>query len=106
MELKATGDVKIIGPATEKIPGIDMKVTGGDVIEFGRTKAEIIEVGGHTKGHIAYYFEDDAKVFVGDSLFALVSWSAGYVATSTIYRKLRSHSLAVQTFVIHHKGLW
>ena len=72
MELKSLGGVKIVGPATENIPGIDEKVKGGDEIEFGSTKAKIIDVGGHTKGHIAYYFEDDAKVFVGDSLFALV----------------------------------
>jgi len=72
VELKSLGNVKIFGPATEKIPGIDEKLNGGDEIEFGSTKARIIDVGGHTKGHIAYYFQDDAKVFVGDSLFALV----------------------------------
>jgi Metallo-beta-lactamase superfamily len=69
-ELKTNG-VQVFGPATETIPGIDVKLNGGDEIEFGSTKAKIIDVGGHTKGHIAYNFPDDAKVFVGDSLFAL-----------------------------------
>jgi len=71
-DLKALGGVTIFGPASEKIPGIDVKLQGGDEFEFGSTKAKVIDVGGHTKGHIAYYFADDAKVFVGDSLFALV----------------------------------
>jgi glyoxylase-like metal-dependent hydrolase (beta-lactamase superfamily II) len=70
MELKTEG-VTIYGPASEKIPGMDVALTGGDEVEFGSTKAKIMDVGGHTKGHIAYYFPDDAKVFVGDSLFAL-----------------------------------
>jgi hydroxyacylglutathione hydrolase len=30
-----------------------------------------MDVGGHTLGHIAYYFPEDKTVFVGDSLFAL-----------------------------------
>ena len=70
MDLKTDG-VKIYGPASEKIPGMDFALKAGDDVEFGSTKAKIMDVGGHTKGHIAYYFSEDAKVFVGDSLFAL-----------------------------------
>jgi hydroxyacylglutathione hydrolase len=70
MELKTDG-VVISGPAAEKIPGIDVGLKGGDEVEFGSTKAQIMDVGGHTLGHIAYYFPGVQKVFVGDSLFAL-----------------------------------
>jgi hydroxyacylglutathione hydrolase len=70
LELK-TDSVKVYGPAAENIPGRDIGLKGGDEIEFGSSVAKIIDVGGHTKGHIAYYFPSDAKVFVGDSLFAL-----------------------------------
>ena len=70
MNLKNQG-VTIYGPASEKIPGMDVALKGGDEVEFGSTRAKIMDVGGHTRGHIAYYFQDDAKVFVGDSLFAL-----------------------------------
>ena len=70
LELK-TDDVKVYGPATERIPGRDVGLNGGDEIEFGSSVAKIIDVGGHTKGHIAYYFPAHAKIFVGDSLFAL-----------------------------------
>ena len=70
LDLKLDG-VKVYGPAAETIPGRDFGLKGGDEIEFGTSVAKIIDVGGHTKGHIAYYFPFDAKVFVGDSLFAL-----------------------------------
>lgn len=70
LALKTDG-VKIYGPVSEKIPGRDIGLKGGDEIEFGSSLAKIIDVGGHTKGHIAYYFPSEAKVFVGDSLFAL-----------------------------------
>ena len=70
LQLKTDG-VTVYGPATENIPGRDVSLKGGDEIEFGSTKAKIIDVGGHTKGHIAFYFPSDEKVFVGDSLFAL-----------------------------------
>jgi hydroxyacylglutathione hydrolase len=41
------------------------KVTGPS--EVGR----ILDVGGHTLGHVAYYVPGDAKAFVGDTLFTL-----------------------------------
>ncbi len=65
--------VTIIGPTNEqhKIPGIDRAVGGGDEIQFGNFRGKVIDVGGHTKGHIAYYFPDQSKAFVGDSLFSL-----------------------------------
>jgi len=71
-ELKK-GGVKVVGPVNEKakIPGIDDAVGAGDVVEFGSTKAHVMDVGGHTKGHIAFYFPEEKTVFVGDSLFAL-----------------------------------
>jgi Metallo-beta-lactamase superfamily len=70
LALKGDG-VTVYGPVSENIPGRDVSLKGGDEIEFGSSKAKIIDVGGHTKGHIAYYFPTDATVFVGDSLFAL-----------------------------------
>ena len=66
--------IKIHGPATESIPGCDVALSGGDQITaFGKdgTEIQIIDVGGHTNGHIAYYFPNDGVVFCGDALFAL-----------------------------------
>jgi hydroxyacylglutathione hydrolase len=72
MALKTDG-VTICGPAAEKskIPGIDVELKSGDEVVFGSTKALVMDVGGHTLGHIAYHFPAAEKVFVGDSLFAL-----------------------------------
>lgn len=66
-------DVTIYGPIREqaKIPGIDKPVGAGDTIEIGSFTAHVLDVGGHTKGHVAYYFPEQKTVFVGDSLFAL-----------------------------------
>lgn len=70
---RANGDVRIIGPVTERdsIPGIDVAVGGGDSFSFGSTTVSVLDVGGHTKGHVAFHFSDDDKIFVGDALFAL-----------------------------------
>ena len=69
---KETG-CRILGPAgeAEKIPGIDQDLSGGDEIGLGDMKVNIIDVPGHTLGHIAYYIPLEKTAFVGDALFAL-----------------------------------
>jgi hydroxyacylglutathione hydrolase len=70
-ELKTEG-VKVYGPANDgNIPGMDNPLTNSDILSFGNSKAIVIDVGGHTLGHIAYYFQQEKTAFVGDSLFAL-----------------------------------
>lgn len=68
----ATG-CKITAPVVEatKIAGVDRVVAGGDQIKLGAYVANVIDVGGHTLGHIAYYLPAANIAFVGDSLFAL-----------------------------------
>ena len=55
-ELKTKG-VQVVGPVQEKakIPGIDHAVGAGDTVAFGSTSCHVMDVGGHTKGHIAFY---------------------------------------------------
>jgi len=67
----------VYGPAGEDIPTIDRPVAGGDRFELAALKAsfEVIDVPGHTLGHIAYRCErlgDDPRplLFCGDTLFA------------------------------------
>jgi hydroxyacylglutathione hydrolase len=68
---KATGCV-IVGPAeVTRIAPLDREVRGGDTVELGETTFQVIETGGHTLGHIAYYDGADHVAFVGDTLFAL-----------------------------------
>lgn len=72
-ELKAQWGCQVVGAAidAERIPGIDMALADGDTLTLGSAQARIIEVPGHTSGHIAYYFAADEVAFVGDTLFAL-----------------------------------
>jgi len=73
MGIKTATKCHIVGPKGEadKIPGIDTAVDQGDTIKIGNLVGNVINVGGHTKGHIAYYFEKLGVAFVGDSLFAM-----------------------------------
>lgn len=68
----ATG-CTIIGPAgeAEKIPGIDRAVQAGDIVKLGDIEARVIDVPGHTLGHIAYHLPTESVAFVGDAVFAL-----------------------------------
>lgn len=59
----------IYGPAKEKIPGLDNKVQEGDVIRFGQSACRVIDIPGHTCGHVGYVFDEPGLVFVGDTLF-------------------------------------
>ncbi len=71
--LKARWGCTIIGAANDaqRIPGIDQRVADGDVVQVGNLQARVLEVPGHTSGHIAYYFAEQGAAFVGDTLFAL-----------------------------------
>lgn len=68
---KAT-DCTIVAPReVERISPVDCVVADGDRVALGGHDANIIDVGGHTKGHIAYHLPADGIAFVGDSVFAL-----------------------------------
>ncbi|QQN73874.1 hydroxyacylglutathione hydrolase [Croceicoccus sp. YJ47] len=71
--IKAATGCHIVAPAAEapKIAAIDRNVAGRDTVRIGAHKAHIIDVGGHTHGHIAYHLPDAEIAFVGDALFAL-----------------------------------
>jgi hydroxyacylglutathione hydrolase len=64
---------RAIGPAKEarKIGGLDLAIGEGDVVVTGALEAKVIEVPGHTSGHVAYWFEDEDILFAGDTLFAM-----------------------------------
>jgi len=73
LEIKAATGATVIGPAREqdKIPGIDVALGDGDRVRLGESEARVFDVGGHTIGHIAYWFEPDKLAFVGDTIFAM-----------------------------------
>ena len=73
LDLKAEFRVPIIGPGKDRarIPGIDTGVVEGETFSLGSHVAKIFEIPAHTRGHIAFWFEQDAAVFTGDTLFAM-----------------------------------
>lgn len=64
-------DVPVFGPLAERIPRRNHAVSGGDRIEVPGLDGtwEVIDVGGHTRGHIAYYRPN--ILLCGDALFVL-----------------------------------
>jgi hydroxyacylglutathione hydrolase len=71
-EIQAATGCVIVGPGeVTRIAPLDRKVGGGDTVELGETRFAVIETGGHTLGHIAYFDDADNVAFVGDTLFAL-----------------------------------
>lgn len=68
---EATGATIIGPPEVSKIAPLDRAVTDGDVVTLGATRLKVMDVGGHTSGHIAYHDQADAIAFVGDTLFAM-----------------------------------
>ena len=56
---------------TERIPGIDVAVADGDRVDFGAISFDVIEVPGHTRGHVAFWSDEGKALFCGDTLFAL-----------------------------------
>lgn len=71
-DIKVITGCTIIGPPeVTRIAPLDREVGGGDTVALGETIFQVIESGGHTLGHIAFFDPADRIAFVGDTLFAL-----------------------------------
>lgn len=62
--------VTVYGPASESIAQLDITLKENDKVSIPEVNCQfdVLDLPGHTKGHIAYY--DDNKVFCGDTLFS------------------------------------
>lgn len=69
--VEETGANVIAPQEVDKLSLIDRVVTHGDEVTLGAHTAQVIDVSGHTNGHIAFHLADDRIAFVGDSVFAL-----------------------------------
>lgn len=73
LELKAAFGCGIVGAAhdAERIPGIDVRVSEGETLRLGNLEAGVLDIPGHTRGHIAFVLSegDDTALFCGDTLF-------------------------------------
>src|ERR1700733_6954614 len=81
---------RVIGPAKEaaKIGALDLAVQEGDTVQVGSLVAMVIEVPGHTLGHVAYWFEEEGLLFAGDSLFPMGCGRAFETPPHVLYHSL------------------
>lgn len=70
--LVAATDAKVTGAAADahRLPPLDRAVAPGDSFPVCGEEARVIDVSGHTVGHVAYHLPGAALVFTGDSLMA------------------------------------
>ncbi|MEM1409594.1 MAG: hydroxyacylglutathione hydrolase [Pseudomonadota bacterium] len=63
----------VIAPEAEaeKIPFKDKTLRGGETVSVGGTTFQVLDVPGHTLGHIAYYSAEAQAAFVGDTVFSM-----------------------------------
>jgi len=71
LAIKAATGCTVSGPAAETIGGRDVALAEGDGLRIGDHRGRVIEIPGHTLGHVALHFDDERIAFVGDTLFAM-----------------------------------
>ena len=64
--------VPVWGPLAEDIPGVSQRVADGDevVLQAPELRLRVIEVPGHTLGHVAYHAQSERLLLCGDTLFS------------------------------------
>lgn len=72
-EILARFPARVIGAAADvpRLPALDVTVQDGDRVEIGSVEGRVIDVSGHTLGHIALHFPEAKAAFTADSLMAL-----------------------------------
>jgi hydroxyacylglutathione hydrolase len=71
--LRDTTGAMVFGPLTETMPEPIRRLVGGDKVEAIGLTFDVIDVPGHTSGHIAFYadsVEGAPLLFCGDTLFS------------------------------------
>jgi hydroxyacylglutathione hydrolase len=71
-ELAQRWGAPVLGHASDRdrLPGFTQGLEEGDTIRVGRHEARILHIPAHTRGHIAYVFDEAQALFCGDTLFA------------------------------------
>lgn len=72
-EVLAAHPAKVVGAAADahRLPPLDIAVADGDTVQVGDEIGHVLDVSGHTVGHIAFHFPECCGVFTADSLMAL-----------------------------------
>ena len=72
-DLVSTYGAKVVGGKADahRLPPLDDAVEEGDTVRVGEETGHVLDVSGHTVGHIAFHFPESAAAFTADSLMAL-----------------------------------
>lgn len=72
-EILAAHPARVVGARADaqRLPPLDLQVAEGDRVTVGSEAGTVIDVSGHTLGHIAFHFPASKAVFTADSLMAL-----------------------------------
>ncbi|NHF72669.1 hydroxyacylglutathione hydrolase [Paracoccus xiamenensis] len=72
-ELVAATGAKVTGARADahRLPPLDVAVAPGETTDAAGLSASVIDVSGHTVGHIAFHLPDARAAFTGDSLMAI-----------------------------------
>ena len=71
-EVVAATGAKVLGAKADahRLPHLDRALVEGDTVIVGAETGQVLDVSGHTVGHIAFYFADSGLAFTADSLMA------------------------------------
>jgi hydroxyacylglutathione hydrolase len=72
-ELQKKWGAKVYGPASEKLPFQCQGLREGDTVDWADLRFQVLDVPGHTAGHIAYWSKPPSEepiLFCGDTLFS------------------------------------
>jgi hydroxyacylglutathione hydrolase len=88
--IQAATSAPIIAPAeAERLSKVDHIVREGDRVTVAGRQAVVWDIPAHTNGHIAYYFEGEGMIFVGDTMFAMGCGRLFEGTAEQMYRNLR-----------------
>lgn len=72
-ELRGVTGAQVWGARADahRLPPLDHALAEGDAIVLGAERGTVLDVSGHTVGHVAFHFPDSQLAFTADSLMAL-----------------------------------
>lgn len=72
-DLRAETGARVLGAGADahRLPRLDTALAEGDSVAVGDARGRVIDVSGHTLGHVAFHFPQARAAFTADSLMAL-----------------------------------
>ena len=67
--LQESGGAAMFGLQADPSPAPDLELHGGDELEVGKLRFQVLHTPGHTPGHVCFYEPTEGALFDGDVLF-------------------------------------